>query len=110
MNSLDTETDKQEASPRQHSECCDSERDACKGESRLRAGSGGGLEGLQWASQRTEDANTERGLEGEWADLGGQVGKQDHGQRHKGMLGSGLFKLFNMAGIWGVLEEKEVKI
>lgn len=76
----------------------------------LRTGSGGSLEGLRWASQRTEGTNTECGLEGEWADLGGQVGEQDHGQRHGGMLGSGLFKSFNMAGIWGVLGEKEVKI
>lgn len=60
--------------------------------------------------QRTQDTDTERSLEDGWGDLGGQVGEQDqHRQRPKGMLGSGLFKSFNMAGIGGVLEEMEMK-
>lgn len=82
------------------------EWDTHKGKSRWRPGRGGGQEGLQRASQRMEDTSSEHSLADGWGDLGGQVDEQDQrGQRHKGMLGSGLFKSFSMA-----LEEKEMKI
>lgn len=46
------------------------------------------------------DPNAEHGLEDDWGDSSGQVDVQDqHGQRHKGMLGSGLFKSFDIAEI-----------
>ena len=43
--------------------------------------------------------------------FGCHVDKPDrHGQRHEGLLGTDLFKSFNMAGIWWGLEEKGIKI
>ena len=53
------------------------------------------------------DSNTEHGLEDDWGHSGDQVDVQDqHRQRHKGMLGSGLFKSFNTAEIWWSLGER----
>lgn len=62
-----------------------------------------------WRTSEDGDPNAEHGLEDDWGDSGGQVDVQDqHGQRHKEMLGSGLFKSFDIAEIcWSLGERRD---